>query len=101
MMGLVFRTESSQYLDGFINRWSLHLDRLEPSLESGILFDILPVLVQGRGAHTLKFTTAQGRFDNVGRIHGTLGRTSSNDRVQLVDEENHVLGTPDLVHHRF
>src|SRR6266496_4175753 len=30
-----------------------------------------------------------------------FGRTSPDDRVQLVDEEDHIFGTAYLVHHRF
>src|ERR1700733_11612691 len=101
MMGLVFGAKSSQYLNRLINRWSFHLDGLEASLKGSVLFDILPVLVQRGGANTLKLTSAQCWFNNIGGIHSAFGRAGSDDGMQLVNEENHVLRSTDLIHYCF
>ncbi len=42
----------------------------------------------------------QRRLDDVRRVHRPFGRTRADDRVQLVDEEDHILRAADLVHHR-
>ena len=57
-------------------------------------------LFQGRRADALEFTAAEGRFDDVARIHRALGGAGTDDGVQLVDEKDHGLGAADFVHHR-
>ena len=42
----------------------------------------------------------KGRLDDVRGIHRALGGSGADDRVELVDEEDHVLGAADFVHHR-
>src|SRR5258708_30837575 len=32
-------------------------------------------------------------------MQGALGATRTDDRVQLIDEENHILGATNLIHH--
>src|SRR5580704_2320693 len=100
-MSFVFRTKSLQNLDRFVNRGSFHFDRLKTSFQSGVLLNILSVLVQRGGPNTLELTSAQRRFDDIGSIHGAFGGTSSDDGMKLVDKEDHVLRTPDLVHDGF
>ena len=48
----------------------------------------------------MQLTPTQCRLDDVGGIHGPLGRTGAHDRVQLVNEEDDVLVFTDLIHHR-
>ena len=38
-------------------------------------------------------------LDDVGRVHRAFGRTGADDGVQLVDEEDDVLGLADFLHH--
>src|SRR5690606_3893359 len=77
----------------------LDLDLLEAALKSGVLLNVLAVLVESRRADTLELTAAERGLDDVRRVHGPLGGTGSHDGVELVDEEDHVLGTTDLIHH--
>jgi hypothetical protein len=49
----------------------------------------------------LKFAPAECRFDNVRGIHRSFSRSCAHDGVKLVNEENDILGTPNLVHDRF
>src|SRR5699024_713077 len=47
---LVLLPQALQDLQGRLLAGRTHLHRLEPALQGGVLLDILPILVQGRGA---------------------------------------------------
>ena len=64
--------------------------RLETPLECRILFDMLPVLVEGRRTDDLELPTGQGRLQDIGRIEGTLGTTGTDDGMQLIDKEQNL-----------
>ena len=67
---------------------SLDHDGLEPPLQSGVLFDILAVLVEGGGADAVELAPGQHGLEEIARVHGALGLAGAHDGVQLVDEEN-------------
>ena len=48
----------------------------------------------------MHLTAAQRGLDDVGGIHRSFGGTSAHNGVQLVDEENDVLGAANFVHDR-
>jgi hypothetical protein len=73
---------------------------LEAALERGVLLDVFAVLVERGGADALQLAAAEGGLDDVGGVHRALGGAGADDGVQLVDEEDDVLGAADLVHHR-
>ena len=73
-------------------------DRLETPLQGRVLLDVLAVLIKGRGADALDLSARQRRFEHVGGVDRALGSAGPDERVQFVDEEDHVLGSPDLVH---
>src|SRR6266496_3718031 len=98
---LVLGSKAFQDLNRFINRRRIHLYRLETTFERCVFLDVLPVLVHRGRADTLQFATTQRGFDNVRRVHSPFGGTCPDNRVQLVDEKNHVLGTADFVHHSY
>jgi hypothetical protein len=75
------------------------LDRLEATLESRVLLDVLPVLGQGGRPDALQLAARQGRLENVGGVDGTLGRTGADECVQLVDEEDRVVALGDFLDH--
>ena len=100
VMGLVFRAQTFQDLDGFIDGWRIDLYGLETALERCVFLDVLAVLVHRGRADALQFAPAQRGLDDVRSVHRALGRTRTHDRVQLVDEKDHFLGTTNLVHHR-
>ncbi len=101
VMVFVFRPETFQNLDGFIDGRSLHFDVLEAAFQRGVLLNILAVLVECGGADALQLAPAQGGFDDVRGVHRAFGRAGAHDGVQLVDEQNDVFGAPDFVHHSF
>ena len=101
VMRFVFRPQSFQNLDRFFNRRRIHFHGLESSLQGRVFLDVLAIFVQGGGAHTLQLAPAQGRLDDVACVHRALGRAGPDNRVQLVDEQNHVFAATNFVHHRF
>ena len=75
-------------------------DRLEAALQGAVLLDVLAVLVERGGADALDLAAGQGRLEHVGGVDGPFGAAGAHQGVQLVDEEDRVLGAADLVHHR-
>ena len=73
-------------------------DRLEPPLQRAVLLDVLAVLVEGGGADALDLAAGQRRLEDVGGVDRPLGAAGADEGVQLVDEEDRVLGAADLVH---
>ena len=89
--------EAAQNADRLFDRRLVHQDRLETPLQGGILFDILPVLVQGGGAHTVQLTAGQQRLEHVAGIHRPLGSTGADHGMQLVDKDDNLpFGVGDL-----
>ena len=61
---------------------------MESSFERGVLLDVLAVLGQGRGADGAEVSSRQGRFEEVGGVHRTLGGAGADQSVELVDKED-------------
>ena len=98
MVRLVLRAEPLDDLDRLLHRRGADDDRLEPPLEGAVLLDVLAVLVERGGADALDLAAGERRLEHVGGVDGALGRAGPDERVQLVDEEDHVLRLPDLLH---
>ena len=80
--------EPAQYVDGLGDGRLFEPDGLEPPLERGVLLDMAAVLV-GRGcADHLQLAARQRRLHDVGGVDSALGGARSDDRVQLVDEQD-------------
>jgi len=62
--------------------------RLESTLESGVLLDVLAVLVKRRRADRVQFAAREHRLQHVRRVDRPLGGAGTHDRVQLVDEQD-------------
>ena len=73
---------------------------LEPAREGRVLLDVLAVLVERGGADALDLAAGQGRLEHVGGVDRPFGAAGADERVQLVDEQDRVLGPADLVHDR-
>ena len=97
MVRLVAVPQPLQDLDGEGHVGLFHLDRLETSLEGGVLLEVLAVLVDGGGADGLKLAAGQHRLEDGGGVDGTLGRPGPHQGVQLVDEQDDVAAGPDLL----
>ena len=101
MVFLVTLAKSFENLDRFVLRRWLDNDLLETTCKRVVFFDVLTILVQRRGTDTLDLTTSQCWFKNIGSIDRTFSTTSTNERVQFVDEQDRVFGTTHFVHHGF
>ena len=63
-------------------------DRLEPAFESRVLLDVRAVLVERGRADRAELASREHRLEHVARGDGALRRARSDDRVELVDEED-------------
>ena len=98
VVSFVLPAEPLEDLDRFVDARGLDLHGLETALESGVLLDVLAVLVEGGGADALKLAPGKRRLDDIRGVHGPFGGARADDGVQLVDEEDDVLRTANLVH---
>src|SRR5439155_18634267 len=89
--------ETLEDVDRVSHGWLLDVDRLEPPLERRILLQVLTVLVPGGCADGLKLAPGQHRLEDRGGVDRALGRAGSDQRVQLVDEQDYVAAGLDLL----
>ena len=94
---LVALADAHQDVDGLLDRRLLDHDRLEAALESGVALDVLAVLVERGGADALQLAAGERRLEDVGRVDRALGRARADERVQLVDEQDGVVGAAQLL----
>src|SRR5690606_24543283 len=97
VMRLVTVAQTLQDVDGVLDGRLADLHRLEAAFQGGILLDVLAVLVEGGGADGLQLTAGQLRLADRGRVDGALGRARTDQRVQLVDEQDDVAAGVDLL----
>ena len=96
VVGLVAVAQALQDLDRVGHRGLLDLDRLEAALERGVLLEVLAVLVERGGADRLQLTAGQHRLQDRRGVDGAFGRTRTDERVDLVDEQDDVSARTDL-----
>ena len=99
VVALVPVPEALQDLDRVRDRRLLDLDRLEPALERGVLLEVLAVLVERGGTDGLELTAGEHRLEDAGRVDRALGGARTDERVQLVDEQDDVAAGLDLLQH--
>ena len=73
---------------GILHGGLLHHNRLEPSLQGGILLDILPVLVQGSGADAVQFSPGQHWLKHVSRVQRAVRLSRAHNGMQFVYKQN-------------
>src|SRR5579862_7189409 len=71
---------------------------LEAALERTVLFDRLAILAGRGGADALNLSAGKRGLQDVGRVERTLGRSGSDQRVQLVDEDDGILRLHQFLH---
>ena len=96
---LVAVAQALEDVDGERHARLVHLDRLEATLERGVLLEVLAVLVDRGGADGLQLAAGQHRLEDGGGVDGALGGTGTDQRVDLVDEEDDVAARADLLEH--
>ena len=94
---LVALADAEQDVDRLLERRLLDHDRLEAALEGGVALDVLAVLVERRGADALELAAGERRLEDVRGVDRALGRARADQRVQLVDEEDRVVGVAQLL----
>ena len=67
---------------------------LEAPLERRVLLDVRAVLVERRRADGTQLTASEHRLEQVARGDRALGGTRTDDRVELVDEEDDLAPRP-------
>ncbi len=100
-MGLVLLLDAAQDLDRVLDARLADEDLLETALEGRVLLDPLAVLVErGRTDHP-QLTACEHRLQHVAGVHGGVAAgAGADDRVQLVDERDHLAaGVLDLLQH--
>ena len=65
---------------------------LEAALERRVLLDVAAILGQGGRADAAQLAARQRRLEHVGRIERPAGRAGAHEDVELVDEQDVVLG---------
>ena len=95
MVRLVPFAEPEEDLHGLVLGGFLDHDGLEPSLESGVLLDVLAVLVDGGGADALELTARERGLEHVADVHAAAAAlahgTGADEGVNLVNHEHDVL----------
>ena len=99
MVRLVAIPQTLEDLDGVLDRRLADLHRLEPALQGGVLLDVLAVLVECGGADGLQLASGQLRLEDRRGVDRALGGTRTDERVQLVDEQDDVAAGVDLLEH--
>ena len=96
-MGFVFIAQTAQDLDRFLLGRFADRHRLEAALESGVLLDVLAVFLERRCADNLQVAARERGLEDVRGVRRALGRAGADERVHLVDKEDHVAGFRHLV----
>ena len=96
---LVPVAQTLQDLDGVRDGGLLDLDGLEAPLERGVLLEVLAVLVERGGTDGLQLAAGEHRLEDAGGVDGALGGAGTDERVQLVDEQDDVAAGADLLQH--
>ena len=99
VVGLIPPPQSPENGQRLVPGGLAHRDGLEAALQGGVLFNIFAVLIQGGGADDLNLSPGEGRFQDVGRVNGSLRAACPHDGVQLIDEQNHIARPAHLLKH--
>jgi hypothetical protein len=98
---LVDGLEAPQDADGVFRTRLRHVDLLEAPDERAVLLEVVAELLVGRAADAAKRTSGQSRLEQVGGIHRPAARgASTDDGVDLVDEQHAAGMVLELGHHR-
>ena len=80
--------DPAQDADRVFDRGFLDHDRLEPTGQRRVFFNILAVFIQRGRTDTVQFPPRQRRFDQVRGIHRTIGFTRAHQRVHLINKQD-------------
>ena len=102
MVHFVTILQTSQDGNGILHRRLIHHDRLETTLQSSVLFNVLTILVESCGADTMQLAPCQHRLQQVTGIHGAFRLTGAHDGMQLINEQQNLsVAGLNLLQYRF
>ena len=87
VVDLVALFQAAEDGDGVLDRRLIDLHGLEAALERGVLFDILAVFVERRGADAVQLAAGEHRLEQVAGVHAAFGLAGADNGVQLIDEQ--------------
>ena len=76
--------------DRILNGGRFHKHGLKTAFQCGILLNAFAVFIQRGGTDALQFAAGQSGLDDIGGIHGAFRPASAHDRMQFVDEQDHL-----------
>ena len=88
---LVALLESAQDGDRALDRRLADVDRLEATLERGVLLDVLAILVERGRADDAQLAAREHRLEHLAGVHRAFGLAGADERVQLVDEDDELV----------
>ena len=97
-MGLVAGLQAAEDGDRVLDRRLADDHRLKATLQGGVLLHVFAIFVERGGADAAQLA-AQGRLEQIGGVGTAFGPAGADDRVQFVDEENHVAGVGHFAKH--
>ena len=88
MVNFITFLQAAQNGDGVLHAGFRHHDRLKPSFQGRILFNVFAVFVQRRRADGPQFATGQSGLKQVGGVHRPFTGARAHDGVQFVNEQD-------------
>mmetsp|Transcript_38335 Transcript_38335/g.78167 ORF Transcript_38335/g.78167 Transcript_38335/m.78167 type:complete len:228 (-) Transcript_38335:856-1539(-) len=102
VVNLIARFQSTQDRHGILRTGLINHNLLEATLQRLILLDVLAILVESGGTNAAELASGQGRFEEIGRIHGSRGGTGTDDGVHLINKQDDLtLGLGNLLEYGF
>ena len=101
MVILIAILDVLQDLQRLLIRGGFHQHLLESALQGTVFLDRVTILVEGGSTDTLDCSPCQRRLHDVRGIHRTRCRTSTDDRVNLIDKHDHIRIGLQLLHQGF
>ena len=101
-MGLIAFFQPPQNGYGIHGVGLVHHHDLEAALQCLVLLEVFLVFLQRGRPDGTEFAPGQGRFQDVGCIHGPFGGPCTHEGMDLVDEKHDLaVGVDHLLHHAF
>ena len=101
MVHLVTLLQPAKDRDGVFDGRLADVDLLKTTLERGVFLHVGAVFVERRRADHSQLAAGEHRLHHVSGVHRTFGTAGTDQRVDLVDERDHLAaGIGDLLQHR-
>src|SRR5690625_5642952 len=88
VVNLISVLDAAQYRYRVLYRRLFHEHHLESPLQCFVLLKVLAILVKRGGADGTELTACEGGLEDIGRIHSAFGRPGTDERVNLIDEQD-------------